>query len=1261
MLIAAATMAPPEAGNEAPCLAGQDDQAFDSGDVHQTSNQLQSLPLHIQIQESKEFLPSAASASDFSEREGREDFGLLRNEPAYLYSSYSSSSCNAPVQTTCNIKRHESNSLNSPIQSRNRGQRHSISDDEVHCDADCEASLNGTHTHSASRKIHSISNSKTRRHRRRKLNSDMIPFALNESTPTHGHDDVLVRNGYVSVAAVSDATTGVQAHSTAPMEKDLNYNSSNSSNSLLLHTESPFTHAGQKGIIPCRYNYNAWDSSPSTVGDNDEQASNASLSMYFHPIQHEEVILEPGSNIQKSLFDTKDDDCTSFIPENNVETGLDITDESDLELTQRSRQIQIDLRVREMLELAQEAEKAAEEGREKFVGSATKFELGLGLDVGNRVVLDSFNCKMSPASGNACSMLDGLQCNRNVSEPITPPREKHMSRSRSQFYCFNTDLGRVRNSKRYVRQNSAPATVAAPTIRARSHSIPSLLTNGNIFSIAPTNQIKQQTISVLELRQIDEVIPIFKDMHSFMKMNFLRKGVKKEHLVGKIIRLKQHDDVNERIANEQKQDSRSMLRQHSIMSSGPMAFLPSVPSINMIMKTMSGLSNKEPDKADDLSKAKSLDKISKLDTETYDDGADTDLSLEPDDMALDCVSFVSCGDASVGVASSAENSVMEITCASSSTADENRVDEVSDKSETRCCILASELYDPNQKRRSVSPLPKAPYCLDDDHLELTPKRNCTKSKSRWADFWENISPVRKSISLPSPIRLQFPNSLEYKGGQWMQPNEILGTRKLSFKRLSASEQSLHFDAVENCENSDEPLEIEKDDLNNGVIISSQSYSQTIRRSTSPLNDRNNDGNDSPSANISISESVSWNGHSHNTAGLPIFENINLDKEGILLCKHNSSKRSFRTSTTQMSGEDSQSSSKSKLSCCSLQTGMNNVDNIQNDTLILTVRQINDNCSSSQIRQRSNLESCNKPLPTTDFDTLFAKPPLHPTDTQNIQICDESVFKNCSSYSKCADRKTDILPTIEASFSLRNFTETSSDLSINSQNEGSDIYREMSYRCNSRDQDLSEINCPKKSDPFELFLESDKNDHNFRKPANTETNARKTLFVGTEDDSSVNASPEELNKSMSFIDIMEKVPSVISRFRPFRKIKKDNTEFKNDVDFVRNYFFTNLEQKSSRVHVESNLTVQHDEQTKCGKHACIDLNCVSVIETAFRCLSTHNLTMDATDRNKSDLEYFQCKKYGNLNSSGMREKVRVGQVLYESPSLKVFKKVHKNTK
>jgi predicted RNA-binding protein with EMAP domain len=150
--------------------------------------------------------------------------------------------------------------------------------------------------------------------------------------------------------------------------------------------------------------------------------------------------------------------------------------------------------------------------------------------------------------------------------------------------------------------------------------------------------------------------------------------------------------------------------------------------------------------------------------------------------------------------------------------------------------------------------------------------------------------------------------------------------------------------------------------------------------------------------------------------------------------------------------------------------------------------------------------------------------------------------------------------------------------------------------------------------------------------------------------------------MSFIDLIEKVPSVIGRFRPFRIIKKDNIEFKNDVDYVRNYFFTQLEQNSCRIHVDSNLSVKPDDTNKCGTHPCIDLNCVSVIETAFRCLSsTHNISMDAHDRNRSGLAYFPNKKYGNLNSSGMREKVRVGHLLFEAPSLKVFKKVHRNAK
>jgi hypothetical protein len=1278
LTIAAGTMAPPQTENEAPCLAAEDqeggDQDLDSTSElhHSSSNKFPSLPLHIQIQESKGSLPSisASAVPSFTEgsdrgrgRRRRDDFRIFRGEPDNVCSSgsLSSPSCRSFQESRhspCNIKQ-ELNRMNTNLRSRDFMEPQSPTDhgdDEEHCDADCEASLNGTNTHSAARKVRS-SASRIKRQRRRNLHHSTKPtLSTDESTIGHCHD-VSIQEDCVSplVANAAVSNTGIAQNvmsAVAATEKDLDYNTSNSMNSLLLRTEHPAINGRE--FISSRYN--AWDSSPSTVCEDDEHGdANASLDLYFHPIEDEGTMFEEGLNVQKALFDTKDEDDTSIISEE----ALEITDESDLELTQRSRQIQIDLRVREMMELAQEAERAAEEGREKFVGSATKFELGLGLDVGNQIVLDSPNSGRSPAKGNACSLFNEFQCNRNIPEAMTPPDGKYLSRARSQFNCYHTDVKKVANSSRYFHQNSAPATVMARSVRVRSHNIPSLLTNGNIFSIAPTKKAKQQTISVLELRHIDEVIPTFKEMHSFMKMNFLRKGVREENLAGERFGgVKQEDELNERVAKKQKEDSPPILRQSSIISSVPMTFLPRVPSINMIMKTMSSLSNKEPKNTEDSTKSKPLDEVSKIDTQSYDDDADTDLSLEPDDMRLDCASFVSCGDASVGVVNSAENSVTNISHNPASVHDEEKVEDDANNYESHGCTLASELYDPSRRRRSISPLPQAPYCLDDDHLERTPRRNSTTSKSRWSDFWENISPVRKSISLPSPIRLQFPSSLEYKGGSWMLPNEILGARKHSYKRLSSSEQSLQFEAIETRETIDEPLEIEKDDLNNGVIISSQSYSQTILRSVSPVNDYNNDNKGSHSVNVCTSESVSLNDFPNDKAERFAEENINIKKEGILLCKQHCSKRSFRTSTTQMSGEDSQSSSESKPSCCSLQTGTINVDKVNHDPLILTVKQIGENNGSSQRCQGSKLESSNKFFPSKKLDD---KPPLHPSDTQNVQTCNEVMLERCTSSSNGFDRKTEMLPIIEASISFRNFTETSSDLSINSANEGAEIYREVSDGYNSKDHDLTEGNCRTKAFTLDSFTEPDENHEKNRNAASSETNLldQKTLFDGTEDDSSV-GSPEELNKSMSFIDLIEKVPSVIGRFRPFQIVKKDNIEFKSDVDFVRNYFFTNMEQKACRrIRVESNLTSKPDEKNKCGTHPCIDLSCASVLDTAFRCLSTHSITTDVNDRNRSDLA--PTKKYGNLNSSGMKEEVRVGQLLFEAPSLKVFKKVHKNVK
>lgn len=1329
-------MAPQTTDSGAPCVeAYQSEQDCSScssicSDTEDSRSKCHALPLHIQLKDAEKRLsPQTTPACALPP-------SALDRRSAH----FRPLSCSIPQAVQCPLD-HTKRSCNLDFVGSETNaivnRRFPVKDDEEDCfDADCESSLNGTCS-SGTKKSRAIPRAK--RQRRRKISSDTSHDSLSDNHVFHNHrypspfeddddgDGDVLNDTFPHDRLVADRAQSVSKEILGNYPKN-GSDVMEGKRSLSFDDDEHSTKQTERAVFS---RFNAWDSSPSTVCEDEEADMNASLDFYFHPIQDEDDSVVKGvGNVRKALFDTKDDedddddhDSVLRTPDHSTEQAMEITDESDFELTQRSRQIQMDLRVREMLELAKEAERAAEEGKEKFVGSATKFELGLGLDVGNRVVSSSPESPKKDRRMTMCTLMDGLQCNLNKNDVTTPPPSsgQGLSRARSQFYLNrHTDVKPVPRPKHYYRQNSAPATVMARTVRVRSHNIPSLLSStGTFFSIAPITESKER-ISVLELRHIDEVIPPFKYMHSFMKMNFLRKGIKEENLsASSLLHGKKQQHVHKGVASAPFQDHRSTLRQSSILSTVPIAFLPRVPSINMIMKSMSGLSSKEPEKSEKLNVPKSGDETSKG---FDDDDADTDLSLEPDDMALDCVSFVSCGDASIDVDSAGENSVLQVACTSSSTInDSSNVEQDSDLIETHMCTLATELYDPS-RRRSVSPLPKPPYCLDGGP-DLTPKRSCATSKSRWSGFWENISPVRKSISLPSPLRLQFPSSLEYKGGSWIFSNEALASRKLSFRRLSMNEESLHFQPIEKHDSIDEPLEVQKDDLSNGVIISSQSYSQTVLRSTSPLNHFNSDAHSSDFMNLHPpSECVSSKDNLKSGEGTSHNEDKNIETQGTLLCKGHCSKRSFRTSTTLMSGEDSQSSSASKFSDCSNQTSTNNSVKNQSEPMILTVTHLEEksilNDPISQVQSTDDLSSLRH------CDVPYIKPPLHPTAAPlgALQPADDTDVR-CYVIPSMNVTKGDLLPTIEASISFPNFSnEDSSELSIISRYEkhgnhccdsdaSSKIAGDEELRgntcprlsCNDQNRTISrhemhkddhgaayassklegddelidntflEVSCTKEevsgSDNFtEATNKDDKTStKNLTKHdghdgmENTQLRGlQKPALSGLDDDSTDSSrADDDMNKSMSFIDLMEKVPSVIGRFRPFRRIKKDANQFKSDVEFVNNYFFTEMEQKSCMIHMDTKVhTVSTDAQNKCGTHPCIDLNCASVMETAFRCLSTQHLTMEMNDSTRSEIEYFQNKKYGNLRCSGMSESVTVGNLVFKAPSLKVFKK-HKN--
>jgi hypothetical protein len=1089
--------------------------------------------------------------------------------------------------------------------------------------------------------------------------------------------------------------------------------------------------------------YNAWDSSPSTVADEDDHNTSVSFDMYFNPIDDDQNGDGPSINVRKHLFSEggigyMNNDFT--VPEGNFVKDIELTDDSDLELTQRSRQIQYDLRLQEMSELALEAERAAEAGKEKFVGNATKFELGLGLDVGG----GKNSPVRSPPRGigrRSWSVWDNFDSSRPDYDAVTPLRGHHRNlNSHDQPLTIrpSTEIKKPKAISHGSRQVSAPSKLQSKN--SAKSTIPRILTSATFLSVAPPSEAKEK-IPVLALRHIEEVIPPFKEMHPLVKTNLSRCG------------------VNATLSSKALTDS-SISVQSRRGSAPSVSFITRVPSFRIIMKSMSGLSGT----------GKSI-KAYKSDEEISDDAkaeADSDLSLGPDDMALDCVSFVSCGDINEDILVTPEKKTK--VCSNDETLR-------SLPSDLYACTLATELHDPLQEKRSVSPLPKAPYSMDsDNNLKITPQRACASPRSRWSTFWEKISPAKTSRS---PLRIQLNrHSWSFAGNNGLvEPATV-------HKRITSSsdsedmryESSLYFNRMLAKQNgAHASWEVQKDESSNGVIISSQSFSQRIQRTQSPpWLDGNCDSYD-------ITEDVAKHSKVINTREAAFDDEQHApgtDKK-TSFSNHNS-KGSFRTSTTtQMSCDES--SICSKFSEASQPSHMISTKRSLTGPHLLTIRPFETACASSVPSTLADIQivhSCSR-----EQETMPYKPPLHPL--VGIKLSDTSLLNTNNRKYQHLDSvmnvESHMLPTIEASISCPDRSEASSVLSTTSEDEHLSfavddstnaqvedmLVRPFETACASslpstlaetnivhscsREQETmshklpfhppvgiklsdtsllntdnrkyqhldsvmnveshmlptieASISCPDFSEASSVLNTTSEDEHLsfvvdkstnvqaedilfpigntninessmqsmcnlWRKEAslvvasNDLHDAKSELFSDLEskrkndehrlvsfdalDDASIVSDDDENNKStISFIDLIEKVPSVINSFRPFKTSKKPESIYQDDIAFVENYFFTGIKPKEAKGRVKTD----HKPQSKhfFGKDACLDLNCISVMESALTYLSAESPRNTSSHVvNRKFLS--ENGKYGRLDNNRREKKLIVGGRLFKTPSL-----------
>lgn len=1083
------------------------------------------------------------------------------------------------------------------------------------CDADGESSLSDSRRHALSRR------KKVRRRRKNDATQSVENDSIPEGCPQDEVNPSVLMGEHRLISQVSGLTTD---------------------------GETKLVSGGSSVQTPLS-RLNQWDSSPSTICDEDHNTS-LSFDDFFNPLdqdKEEEHESSSSSGIRKNLFSDDDDEFILRTPEAHRYNDIAVEDNSDLELTQLSRQIQLELRLQEMSELAREAERAAEEGVERFVGNATKFELGLGLDVGDAGDSSDDEFPNQKVDRDSWKLFGNIDCNRLDYDAVTPLRGSKSVRSISQTEIKKLKRPSIISSK--DRQSSAPTNAAARRGMGRHslHSMPSILSSGTFLSVVATTNAQEKKIPVLALRHIDEVIPTFKEMHPFMKSNMKRCHVNEDILNFQL----NNDGRDDSLTTDEKDTRRGSMfpsRNGSSTPSVSVPFFPRVPSFNVIMKSMSGMSAAEPGKV--VQTYKSDDEISYR-PEDVDGDKDADISLAPDDMTLDCVSFVSCGDMSHGKAvldTPEKKMVLSLS-------DDDEISVESDSSNNAfACTLATEVHDPSHVRPIPSPLPKAPFDDDDGDLDIiAPKFLRTPTSSRWptlSNFWDNISPAKRNISLPSPLRLQLPSSLESRRNTWAfadgslpsKANSMVMNRSNAFVAIQFAsmrderirDERTFYPKRDGPRFEDEPWELQKDDASDGITISSESFSQTIPRSHSPFEWYNGSGrnvnkidpcdegigNESLTENPTSIENINDN---INTEGKKMADEVDLIFSRKEFCKG-----SFRTSTTHMSGDDSQSSY-SKLSQ-------------------LMVRPLEDNASnqSSQPSPLLNIESAN----TSDSKEgeIFDKPPLHPiTARSKIHLSQSSHIE-----------EVHILPTIKASISCPDVSDASSALNMASESE--------SGHENESLQETIKMSCkimthsPDKADVcmYEHWRHDD--EVNVRVPGRKKLSAPPSSELMEEANSVVSTEEDEKNKSMTFKNLIEKVPSVIGRFRPFRRAKQEKPEHKDDTEFVKNYFFTGVKSKLDKNPKEKKSRTQAN--LKFGADLCTDFNCGSVFESAWTsCLSTetskvHVNQYDSTYSNDQVFSYphARIQKYGNLNTFGKNEQVVAGDRIFKAPYLKALK-------
>ena len=262
------------------------------------------------------------------------------------------------------------------------------------------------------------------------------------------------------------------------------------------------------------------------------------------------------------------------------DSDVEYTDEllAERELARRARQMREEIRQAEMEELAREAERAAEAGEEKFVGAASTFDVVLAASAAVSKQTEEENAPMkswrsgepvpenrrpwecmfdakpieenplveppqSPmkewmknalAAPPSSPMVGWVSSAMAMYDPMTPAQSKRVESVQHSPVVHPPTAVPISTKKRSnsLTDSYYPTTPLRRTATSRTETT---IAGSSIISALSTplsDRKRVERVPVLQLRNIEDIVPNFGDIHLRLRTDMAGKGVRKEVLGG---------------------------------------------------------------------------------------------------------------------------------------------------------------------------------------------------------------------------------------------------------------------------------------------------------------------------------------------------------------------------------------------------------------------------------------------------------------------------------------------------------------------------------------------------------------------------------------------------------------------------------------------------------------------------------------------------------------------------------------------------------